>query len=168
MHAHESLSIRWRAYVPLIALVGVTVLAASALYRAEQPSELARWMHNFMGLFLVFFATLKLFDLPGFADGFQMYDLLAKKFRGYALAYPFIELALGLGYLADWWPVVVYAATVIVLGFGAIGVMRALRRGLDVRCACMGTSLNVPLSTVAVVEDVSMVVMAAGMWLRIS
>jgi biotin transporter BioY len=123
-------------------------------------------MHNFMGLFLVMFATLKLFDLPGFADGFQMYDLLAKKSRGYALAYPFIELALGLGYLAGWRPALVYAATVIVLGFGAIGVIRALRLGLDINCACMGNILKVPLSTVALTEDVAMAAMAAVMWAR--
>ena len=104
--------------------------------------------------------------LRGFADGFQMYDLLAKRFRPYAVAYPFIELTLGLAYLTFWRPTTVYAATIVVLGFGALGVINALRRGLDIECACMGTVLQVPLSTVALAEDLGMVLMALAMWLR--
>ena len=99
-------------------------------------------------------------------DGFQMYDLLAKNFRPYAYVYPFIELALGLAYLAFWRPTTVYLATIIVLGFGALGVINALRRGLDVNCACMGNTLKVPLSTVALVENLGMVAMALVMFMR--
>ena len=145
----------------------VSLLVASALWRSYGPdANPAHWMHDFMGFFLVVFALLKLFDLPGFADGFQMYDLLAKNFRPYAYVYPFIELALGLAYLAFWRPTTVYLATIIVLGFGALGVINALRRGLDVNCACMGNTLKVPLSTVALVENVGMVAMALVMLLR--
>ncbi len=85
-------------------------------------------MHDFMGFFLVVFALLKVFNLSGFADGFQKYDLLARRFRAYALAYPFIELALGLGYLAFWRPATVYAATVIILGFTVFQFRVAERR----------------------------------------
>jgi hypothetical protein len=109
----------------------------------------------------------KFFNLEGFADGFQMYDLLAKPFRPYAYVYPFIELALGLGYLAHWRPGAVYAATVAVMLFGALGVVRALIRGLDIECACMGTVLSVPsLSTVALLEDLGMATMAGAMLIR--
>jgi hypothetical protein len=116
-----------------------------------------------MGFFLVVFSMFKFFDMEGFADGFQMYDLLAKRFRPYAYVYPFIELCLGLGYLSHWRPLVVYLTTIIVLTFGSIGVLRALFKGLDIECACMGTVLHVPLSTVALIEDLGMAAMAAGM-----
>ena len=163
--AHRGKS--WQDYLPLLVLLGVTALAASAKQCAYGPmAGGTAWMHDFMGFFLATFAMLKLFDLPGFADGFQMYDLLARRFRPYALAYPFVELALGLGYLAHWNPGIVYPATVIVLGFGALGVITALIKGLDIHCACMGTSLKVPLSTVALLEDLGMVAMAAVMWFR--
>ncbi len=157
-----------RDYLPLLVLLAVTILAASAKRHSYGPDgSLLRWMHDFMGFFLVIFALLKLFDLPGFADGFQKYDLLAKRSRRYALAYPFIELALGLGYLAFWRPTTVYAATVIILGFGALGVITSLARGLNLKCACMGNILKVPLSTVALSEDLGMVAMAASLWLRL-
>lgn len=165
-HRRASRPGSWRDYLPLFALIAVSVLSASARAGAAGAGGM-RWMHDFMGFFLVVFALLKLFNLSGFADGFQMYDLLAKRFRPYALAYPFIELALGLGYLALWRPAMVYAATVIVLGFGGLGVIRALQKGLDLECACMGTILKVPLSTVALTEDLGMVAMAAVMWLLV-
>ncbi len=158
---------RWRDYLPLLALGFVSLLVAGALRRSYGPdANPAHTMHDFMGFFLAVFAPLKLFDLPGFADGFQRYDLLAKHFRPYALAYPFIELALGLAYFSFWRPTTVYLATILVLGFGALGVINALRRGLDVNCACMGNTLKVPLSTVALIEDLGMVAMALVMLLR--
>jgi hypothetical protein len=49
--------------------------------------------------------------------------------------------------------------------FGSLGVFHALRQGLDLECACLGTVLHVPLSTVALVEDLGMAAMAAAMLL---
>jgi hypothetical protein len=46
-------------------------------------------------------------------------------------------------------------------------VINALAKGLDLKCACMGSILKVPLSTVALVEDLGMVGMAAALWLRL-
>jgi len=157
----------WLDYLPLLIVLGVAALAAAATNQAyDGDASTFHWMRDFMGFFLIIFAMLKLFDLTRFADGFQMYDLLAKPFRPYALAYPFIELALGLGYLSGWRPPTVYLATILVMVFGAVGVIRALMRGLDLNCACMGNILKVPLSTVALVEDLGMAAMAAGMWLK--
>lgn len=157
---------RWKAYAPLIVIIAVTLLAAAAkqLHYGENGT-FRDAMHDWMGFFLLVFAMLKLFDLSGFADGFQKYDLLAKRSRPYALLYPFLELALGLAFLSQWQPAAVYVATIVLLGFGSIGVLTALAKGLDVKCACMGSSLNVPLSTVAVVEDLGMATMALVMLL---
>lgn len=160
----------WRRYVPLIVLVGVALLAALAKQVHYSLAELSEWdlrsgMHDFMGLLLLLFSLLKLFDLEGFASGFQKYDLLAGKSRTYALGYPFLELALALGYLSRWQPQVVYLGTVLLMTFGALGVFRALASGKQLNCACMGSSLKVPLSTVAVVEDVGMAAMALAMLL---
>ncbi len=145
-------------------ILALAFLAASALQVAAGAWDGEAWMHDFMGLFLVVFSMFKFFDLPGFADGFQKYDLLAKPFRPYAYVYPFIELGLGLAYLARWNLPLVYVATTVVMVFGSLGVIGALRRGLDVQCACLGTVLKVPLSTVALTEDLGMAVMAATMW----
>jgi hypothetical protein len=151
-----------KRYWPLFALVLIAALEAMALSYGAQKGIFA-WMHFFMGLFLCKFAMLKLFSPKDFAHGFQKYDLVAKKFSGYAYLYPFIELGLGLSYFFFAYPVVTYVITILVMVTGAIGVIRALKQGLDVRCACMGTVLNVPLSTVTLSEDIAMGAMACWM-----
>lgn len=149
-------------YVPLIALVGVAAAAGAAI--ADHAGGGGRaWMHYFMGFFLTCFALLKLFDLPGFADGFEMYDLVARRSRAWAYAYPFVELGLGLAYLGFFAPRATYLLTIGVMGVGSLGVVRALRDGLDIECPCMGSVLKVPLSTVTLTEDLGMGLMAAAM-----
>ncbi len=111
-------------------------------------------------LVLITLAILKFLDLAGFANGFQKYDLLGKRSRSYAISYPFIELTLSLAYLSQYHPRLTYFIT----GFGAIGVITALERGLDVDYACLDTSLRVPLSTVALTEDLGMATMALLMF----
>lgn len=149
-------------YWPLFALILIAALGAGALVFGLQEDFFA-WMHFFMGFFLCQFAMLKLFHPSDFADGFQMYDLVAKKFRVYAYLYPLIELGLGLAYLSFIYPIATYIITLVVMGVGTVGVILALRRGLDIRCACMGTILDVPLSTVTLSEDIAMGVMACLM-----
>ncbi len=156
----------WFDYIPLFVLAAVALVAALAKQFAYlHPFDSSDWMLDFMGIFFVSFAMLKLFDLEGFADGFQMYDLIAKHFRGYGYVYPFIELALGLAYLAQWQLPVIFCLTIIVMVWGATGVFWALNQGLDLDCACMGSVLHVPLSIVALIEDVGMAAMALVMLL---
>jgi len=154
---------RWQDYVPLIVIIALTLLAACAKQISYAEWNRMSSMHDFMGFFLIVFSMFKLFDLEGFADGFQMYDLLAKPFRPYSYIYPFIELGLGLGYLSHWQPTAIYGATAVVMVFGSLGAFNALRKGLALECACMGTVLHVPLSTVALVEDLGMAIMAGAM-----
>ena len=148
-------------YWPLIALIGVSALGGLAISSGYDTLTMQSFMHAFMGVFLCFFALLKLFNPVAFKRGFTMYDLLARRVKRYAYVYPLLELGLGLGYLSFWNPPIVYVATIVLFGFGTLGVISALRRGLDIDCPCMGSILSVPLSTVTLTEDVSMVVMAA-------
>lgn len=153
-------------YLPLFTLIIIAALAGLAL-TWNMGGGMLGWMHFFMGFFFCQFAMLKLFDLDGFADGFQMYDIGGKQSRGYALTYPFIELALGLAYLSFFIPTFTYLITVFVMAFGALGVFQAMQNKLDVKCACMGTVLNVPLSTVTLTEDLGMGFMALIMMLGV-
>jgi hypothetical protein len=150
-------------YRPLISLIVLMLLAAGALQLRSQIDSPMLFMHHFMGFFLVVYSMFKIFDLNGYADGFEMYDLLAKRVRAYAYVYPFIELGLGLAYLAFLYPVVTYIVTIIIFSFGALGVLDGLRRGLDLDCPCMGSVLKVPLSTVSLVENIGMSLMALAM-----
>lgn len=158
-------------YWPLIALIAGAGLVAGALFlggfgqgrpASVFPGFHRTLMHGYMGIFLTIFALLKLFDPGGFASGFHRYDLVSRGVgRWWGYVYPLVELALGLAYLSYTAPRFTYIATIIVFTVGAIGVLTALRRGLDMACPCMGNILKVPLSTVTLTEDVLMAAMAA-------
>ena len=146
-------------YWPLFCMFFISILAASAVSMNPVLNQV-KWMEGFMGFIFCQFAMLKLFNIRAFAKGFAMYDLIASKVEIYAFLYPILELLLGLGYLSGFNPKLVYLITVIVMAVSAIGVVKALRKKLDVRCACMGTILDVPLSTVTLSEDIVMGLMA--------
>lgn len=151
-------------YWPLFSLILVAAWAAWAIsYSAK--GGIVHWMHYFMGFLFCQFSLLKLFDIHGFADGFQKYDLIAKKNRTYALSYPAIELALGLSYLSMMAPLLTYFITIVLMAIGAAGVTKGLKKGLDIYCPCMGSVLKVPLSSVTLAEDIIMGSMALLMLL---
>lgn len=148
---------------PLILIVGyilgVTLLVEFASGTFDGP----RAMTNFMAGFFLVFSFFKLLDLTAFADSYQMYDLLAARSRLYALTYPFIELALGIAYLVRLEPVLTNAVTLAVMLVSAVGVLRALLARRQIRCACLGGVLNLPMTYVTLAEDVLMAAMAAAM-----
>ena len=44
-----------------------------------------------------------------------------------------------------------------------MGVIQAVANKTQIQCACLGTVFKLPMSTVTIVEDVGMVLMAAAM-----
>ena len=147
---------KYKEYLP----VGVIVLISLLMALVTHPEDGHQIMAGFMGYFFVIFAMFKFFDLKGFAEGFAMYDILTQKDVRYAYAYPFIELLLGLGYLSGIAPFLINLMAFVIMSISAYGVIKAMMEGLDVRCACLGTVLNVPLSTVSILENVGMGLMA--------
>ena len=91
-------------------MLASVLAAALAIVAGSGQTTMRSFMHAYMGVFLIFFAVLKIFDLEGFKDGFAMYDLIAMLNSTWGYVYPFIELALGLGYLAFLWPPAILSA----------------------------------------------------------
>lgn len=50
--------------------------------------------------------------------------------------------------------------TVLLMFVGSIGVYKALTSKRKFKCACLGTSLKLPMTKIALVEDLGMGVMA--------
>jgi YHS domain-containing protein len=143
----------WKEYLPLGGIVGFTVLSATLTQWLLSDGWMwSGWVHLFMGFFLVIFSVLKLLGLRDFADGFQTYDLLARAIPAYAYAWPFIELGLGVAYLAHVQPILVNALTLAFMAFSSIGKIRALAKDIDLELAW-------------VVEDAGLAFLAAVMLL---
>jgi hypothetical protein len=114
-----------------------------------------------MGYFFILLSLFKFFDLNGFVEGFQTYDLITKRFQPYGYLYPFIEFGLGIAYLTQFNLFTVNWITLIIMLVSGTGVLKSILSGQKIKCACLGTALNVPLSTVSVLENFGMGAMAA-------
>lgn len=122
-----------------------------------------RAMGTFMAGFFLVFSFFKLLDVPGFARSYRMYDIVAKAVPGYGYVYPFIELALGAAYLTNSNPVLTNRVTLVVMSISLIGVVKSVLDKKKIRCACLGSVFNLPMTTVTIVEDSLMIGMAAVM-----
>lgn len=155
-----------QTYKPLLILLAYLLLVIIAASIASGHFQLMEAMRLFMGGFFIAFSFFKMLDLRGFADAYRSYDLVAKAWPGYGFVYPFIELALGLAYLAAWQPFGVNLATAVIMGISLLGVIKAVTSRQTIRCACLGTVFNLPMSTVTIIEDGLMILMAvASLWL---
>lgn len=162
----------FQTYRPLLLIIAY-ILAGSVLIQLGQHAghgmsvgssiSAHETMRYFMAGFFLTFSFFKLLDIKAFADAYAGYDLLAARWHGWGMIYPFVELALGLAYLANFAPMFTNWATLIIMGFSAIGVIRAVMNETQIRCACLGTVFQLPMSTVTIIEDVGMVFMAAAM-----
>lgn len=151
-----------QTYKPLLILLAYLLLVTAAASVATGGFHFTEAMRLFMGGFFIAFSFFKMLDLRGFSDAYQSYDLVAKVWPRYGLIYPFIEFGLGLAYLAAWQPFVVNFVTALVMGISLVGVIKAVTSKQTIRCACLGTVFNLPMSTVTIIEDGLMLGMALG------
>jgi copper chaperone CopZ len=126
-----------------------------------------RWMNNFMAGFFLTFSFFKLLDLKGFADSYMSYDIVARKWMFWGLIYPFIELLLGIAYLSGFNPLLTNSVTLSVMSISVIGVLQTVLNKRTIRCACLGSVFNLPMSTITIIEDVLMILMSAIMLVKI-
>ena len=148
---------------PLILIVGYIAGTVLLIEASTGHFGLHRAMQNFMAGFFLVFSFFKLLDLRGFANTYRTYDVLAQAVPAWALAYPFAELGLGIAYLLGWSLMLTNVITLVLMLVGAIGVFRSLQQRRAIRCACLGTVLKLPMTTVTLVEDLGMAAMAAVM-----
>jgi hypothetical protein len=147
-------------YWPLIVVVLISLIGGWGISLGRMKMGWMPTMIGFMGLFFLFLSSFKFWDLKGFSEGFAMYDLLAKKQKAYGFIYPFLELLIAFGFLSARLLPITAGFTILLMAFSAAGVFKAVKEGLDVRCACMGTKLDLPLSTVTIVENLGMGIMS--------
>lgn len=153
-----------RSYWPLIALGCVSILMGLSL---AEFNDMFLFMRYWLGAFLCLLSLVKLFDLKGFMFAYTEYDLLAKRFSYYGYLYPFIELALGLGFFWGQYLMLTCLLTFLFMVFGSLGVFQAIREKKDITCACMGSVLKVPLTHVSLVEDLLMAVMSIILFIHL-
>ncbi len=150
-------------FTPLFVIfAGILVLTLMKYFFTGRPG-LENAMYDFMGVFFVVFGGFKIIDVKGFADAYSTYDIVARESRVYALAYPFIETALGIAYLMRWNVGPMNWITLIIMSIGSVGVAKAIAKKQKIQCACLGTKIKLPMTKITLIEDVLMAVMALVM-----
>lgn len=157
-HEHEE----EHSYRPLIVILSTIIAATIALtvkdFQLESASILNTIRYFMIGFFLTF-ASFKLMDLKGFAQGYSTYDLLARKWFNYGYLYPFIELFFGLGMIVTESRLLLITE-LILMSFSGLGVAIKLAKKEKFQCACLGTFLKVPLTKITLIEDFGMALLA--------
>jgi cation transport ATPase len=159
----ESVAKEKANFLPLILVVSYVVLGTFLAMYLTGRWEVNFAMSIFMGLFFLGFSFFKLLDVKGFAYSYMSYDILASKSVYWGFAYPFVEFALGILYFLNLYPLQVNIVTAVLMFIGLIGVLKSVLKKSKIKCACLGTGFNLPMTFVTVVEDAVMMLMALYM-----
>lgn len=143
-------------------LIFIYLLATATLVNWKDFS-FTQWMLDFMGIFFIVFSFFKFLDYKGFPSSFGMYDPLAKVIPVYAWIYPFLETALGLSFLFRFQVETSLWLTILILGITTVGVTQSLFSKKKIKCACLGTALNLPMTEATFIENSIMLLMAIAM-----
>jgi len=120
-------------------------------------------MLDFMGLFYIIFSFFKILDVKGFSNSFRMYDPLAKILPLYGIIYPLIEVLLGIMFLTRIEVELALILTIIVLGITTLGVTKTLLNKKSIICACLGTTLKLPMTEATLIENSIMILMSVSL-----
>lgn len=148
---------------PLLLIVGYIAGTTVLIAAATDTWSAETMMRHFMAGFFIVFSFFKLLDLPGFVNAYFSYDLIARAMPKWGWVYPFVELGLGVLYLLNAVPIATNIITLVLMLIGSAGVLKALMEKRKIQCACLGTALNLPMTKVTLVEDLTMAAMAAAM-----
>lgn len=153
----------FETYKPILLIFFYITLTTVLIQINNQQFDLMQWMRHFMAAFFLVFSFFKLLNLKGFTESYVMYDILARRFPSWAYIYAFIELALGIGYLIDFNPIVINMVSFFVMSVSIIGVLKTVLNKQQIQCACLGDVFHLPMSIVTIIEDALMIIMAAFM-----
>lgn len=165
MHEHHVVSAEssTKEYLKFGLVLVIITGASFVLQDSLGHPGLHDWMGWFMGVFFLVFASFKLVGYETFSMMFASYDIIAKRYKPYSYTYPFIELGLAVLYLTDTFPISRNIFTILLMGISSIGVYQEIKRRSGIHCACLGNIIKLPLSTVSLIEDATMGIMALMM-----
>lgn len=146
------------SFKPLL-IIGTYLILVSSI-SVYGNFSIHEWMRIFMASFFLTFSFFKMLDVKAFAGAYKMYDIPARYIPGYAYLYPFIELSLGILYALNVSPFYTSLATLIIMSASIAGVIQSVIDKKKIRCACLGSVFNLPMTTVTIVEDALMILMA--------
>lgn len=152
-----------RSNKPILLALLVVIILSISLEVPNKTVDLNNLLTTYMGIFFVLFSFLKLFNVRAFGLTFAKYDMLAKTIPRYSIIYPFLEFLLGIAFLTQTTLIFASIITLIIMTSQTIGVITVLRKHQIVQCACLGSSISLPISHITFLENMIMVLMSLYM-----
>ena len=137
----------------------LTVYQVKNTNKKQNETSSKKLIKNFIGLTLIVFGLLKLYDLEKFVNIFSKYDLISKKINIYGYSYPFIEILLGILTVSSINVINNIKIIIILMTISIISVGFSLFKGQQLRCGCLGAFFHVPLSYITLSENIMMIIM---------
>ena len=149
---------KFKQLYPLFLII--TYIFLSCIFLNIDNMNIQSFMLDFMGIFFVVFSFFKLLNLNGFQNSFKKYDLIGKQFNLYCWIYPFIEIIIGIFLIIRLHIYTCLIITIIILISTSIGVIKSLRKNENIKCACLGSVLELPMTEATLIENFTMIVMS--------
>lgn len=149
-------------------IIGIYSLSAFLVYFTSKFQTNPDYMASMMGFVLFLFGLIKLGDVRGFAKAFSKYDPIAKRLSFYAIAYPFIEIFLGILFITQLFLLPVTLITLVIYSASFYGAIVTLLKKEDHPCVCLGTYFKLPFSKVTLSESIFMNGMSVWMLFMIN
>ena len=148
---------------PIFVALSIVIITSFSLQLPSGSFDFNSWMMDYMGIFFVLFSFLKLLNVTGFSNTFKEYDIIAKYIPSFAVGYPYIELGLGLAFLSETFLFIAALGTLFFMISQSIGVVKSLRHSEQIQCACMGSTVNLSISSLTLFENMVMIMMSIYM-----
>ena len=148
---------------PIFVALSIVIITSFSLQLPSGRFDFNSWMMDYMGIFFLLFSFLKLLNVTGFSNTFKEYDIIAKYIPFFAVGYPFIELGLGLAFLSETFLFIAALGTLLFMTSQSIGVVKSLRHSEQIQCACMGSTVNLSISSLTLFENMVMIMMSIYM-----
>lgn len=143
IHA-KSTKREYRKFLAVLIFIALSATLMSTLINFR-PLDWIRW---FVGSSLLVFGGFKLISYESFLEVFPRYDLIAHRYRVYALVYPFVQVVLGIMFILDMASGFRNVLTLAMAAVGLYGVTLALtHKGPSAHHTWLGHFLKLPMST---------------------
>lgn len=118
------------------------------------------WMRWFVGSSFLVFGGAKLISYESFLEVFPRYNIVAHRWRLYAMAYPIVELILGVMFILDMASGFRNIVAILMTGSGLYSLVVALQhKGPSANHTWLGQAFKLPMSTVMLFEDAVLTVL---------
>jgi|TARA_B110000263_G_scaffold141741_1_gene123046 copper chaperone CopZ len=151
-----------KTYKPILLALFFVILLAF-ISSIEESFTYKKFFRLYMGYFFIIFSFLKLQNINQFAISFSKYDPISKKYFKFGVIYPFLELFLGILFILNFFGLFINILTIIIFIPQTIGIIIKLRNNEKISCACVGTSIEIPISNLTILENLIMCLMAIYM-----